>query len=124
MIDTLLANSNITSYVEDRIYPEELPTIKDAEYPLITVLYDGGVKPGHIRDLSKVTIKITCYSSESHKQCQAIYDLVEDALFSQQNTNTNHGMVSFLKGTPVPYTIQTGDSFVRVLAADFKVFPR
>lgn len=97
VLNFLLGDINITALVDDRIYPQELATLPEHDYPCITFRPTRGEEGSFV--WQKFPVIFGAHSSVSMDEAMAVYQLLTARLVAGQ---AGIGFVFFPSGTPLP----------------------
>ena len=115
--------SIIYSYVGSRVYPQHLATVKDPEFPCVTLYFSGGKSPGCIKVNARDMVYIKVCSDKNYKECYAIYDAIYmNVLHNKRLSDDNYHLVCREIRRPRPYLDNKGDPIIYNVEAHYEVF--
>jgi hypothetical protein len=119
----MIENNIITSFVGTRVYPENLASVKDPQFPCITIFFKEGQPTGCIKEIAKDTIVIHVCSEKNYKECFEIYDAIyKNVLHNQRFTDDNYNVVSRETKRPMMQQDKQVSHTLNYIAAEYEVY--
>jgi len=116
-------DEGIYSLTEGRVYPEHLATVRNPEFPCVTLYFKGGVSSGPIKESAKDSVHIKVCSRKDYKECYLIYDSIYmNVLHNKRLTDGNYHIVCRERMRPRAYIDKKGSPPLYYVEARFEVF--
>ena len=103
----LIEDSTLGPYVDGRIYPKELATVKNPAYPCVCFIIEGGSYDRNI-PYADQTIRFWVISNESYNIDEKIYGYIKDVLHATRFTDDDCNVVFYKDGEPSHYFEASG----------------
>jgi len=119
----IIGDSTVFSYTGSRIYPEHLATVKNPEYPCITLYFKGGESPGCIKENAKDNVYIKVCSDKSYRECYEIYDpIYMNILHNKRLSDGNYHIICREIMRPRPYIDKKCEPVIYFIEVHYEVF--
>src|SRR4030042_3639195 len=120
---SMTEESAIYSYIESRVYPQHLATVKEPVFPCVTLYFKGGNSEGCIKESARDTVFIKVCSDKSYKECYEIYDAIYmNVLHNQRLSDANYHLLCREVMRPRPYIDNKGEPVIYNIEAHYEVF--
>jgi len=95
-------DSEIFQYIQGRVYPAELATLADVDFPCINFRIDGGLQYDGISKINRVRMRLWIWSKKNWSECYNIYKevnrVINDEIF---RTEEGIRLIPRLEVTPL-----------------------